>query len=73
MAAVRLTFKLDEEIVRLTHEKECLLHDLQDHLSFRRRATLQQWLAAVQAHLVVLQAIVDRQWNAADLSVTHIQ
>ena len=59
MVAARPTFEIDQEIVRLTREKEHLLRDLQDPISARRRATLQQWLAAIQAFLATLQAIVD--------------
>ena len=59
MAAAHPTFEIDKEIVRLTREKERLLHDLQDPISARRRATLQQQLAAIQAYLAALQAIVD--------------
>ena len=73
MVAARPTFEFDKEIIGLICQKEHLQHDLQDpSLSPRRRATLQQQLAAVQAHLVALQAIVDGQWNATGLSVTCI-
>ena len=62
MAAVQPTYELDEEIIHLLRQKEKLVCDLQDPgLSARRQATLQQWLAAVQAHLAALQTIVDGQ------------
>ena len=53
-------------------QKEWILRDLQDPVSARRRAGLQQWLAAIQACLAALQAIVDGWRNAAGLSVTRI-
>ena len=60
MAAAQPMYELDEEIIRLLRQKEKLVHDLQDlGLSARRQATLQQRLAAIQAHLATLQAIVD--------------
>ena len=74
MAATRPTFEVDEEIVRLTRQKEQVLLDLQDPgLSERRRVTLQHWLAAVQANLDGVQVIVDGQQNTAGLSVMRIQ
>ena len=65
MAAVHPTHEIDEEIVRLMRQKESLVRDLQDPLTARRRAALQQQLAAVQAHLVALQVVVDGQRNTA--------
>ena len=73
MAAAQPMYELDEEIIRLLRQKEKLVHDLQDlGLSARRQATLQQQLAAIQAHLATLQTIVDGQRNTAGLSVTQI-
>ena len=73
MAAARPTFEIDQEIIRLTRVKERLVCDLQDPISAGRRATLQQWLAAVQACLATLQAIVDGQRTVPGLSITRIQ
>ena len=72
MAAGRQTWEIDQEIVQLTHCKEQILWDLQDPILAGRRATLQQWLAAIQAHLAALQAVVDGRRNAVGLSVTRI-
>ena len=72
MAAARQTWEIDQEIVQLTRQKEQILRDIRDPVSARRRAGLQQWLAAIQACLATLQAIVDSRRNAAGLSVTRI-
>ena len=72
MAAVRQTWEIDQEIVQLTRQKEQILRDIRDPVSARRQAGLQQWLAAIQACLATLQAIVDSRRNAAGLSVTRI-
>ena len=72
MAAARQTWEIDQEIVQLTHQKEQILRDIWDPISVRRRAGLQQWLAAIQACLTALQEIVDGWQNAAGLSVTRI-
>ena len=73
MAGARQTWEIDQEIVQLTHRKEQILWDLQDPVSAGRRATLQQQLAAIQAHLATLQAVVDGCRNAAGLSITRIR
>ena len=72
MAATRQTWEIDQEIMQLTCRKEQILRDLQDPISTRRRATLQQQLAAIQAHLATLQAIVDGRRNAPGLSITRL-
>ena len=72
MVAGRQTWEIDQEIVQLTRRKEQILRDLQDPISAGRQATLQQQLAAIQAHLATLQAVVDSRRNAAGLSVTRI-
>ena len=72
MAAGGQTWEIDQEIVQLTRCKEEILQDLQDPISAGRWATLQQWLAAIQACLATLQAVVDGRRNAAGLSVTRI-
>ena len=72
MVAARQTWEIDQEIVQLTHQKEQILRDLQDPVSARRWAGLQQWLAAIQACLATLQAVVDSRRNTAGLSVTQI-
>ena len=72
MAAARQTWEIDQEIVQLTRQKEQILRDIWDPISARRWAGLQQWLAAIQAHLATLQAIVDSWRNATGLSVTRI-
>ena len=73
MVAAQPTYELDEEIICLLIQKEKLVRDLQDPgLSARRQATLQQWLAAIQARLATLQTIVDGRRNTASLSVTRI-
>ena len=72
MAAGRQTWEIDQEIVQLTRHKEQILQDLQDPVSAGRWATLQQWLAAIQAHLAALQVVVDGRRNAVGLSVTRI-
>ena len=72
MAAGRQTWEIDQEIVQLTRHKEQILWDLQDPVSAGRWATLQQWLAAIQAHLAALQVVVNGRRNAAGLSVTRI-
>ena len=73
MAAARQTWEIDQEIVQLTRQKEQILRDLQDPISARRWATLQQWLAAIQALLATLQVVVDGRRNTAGLSVTRIR
>ena len=61
MAAARQTWEINQEIVQLTCQKEQILRDIQDPVSARRRAGLQQWLPAIQACLAALQVIVDGQ------------
>ena len=73
MAVGRQTWEIDQEIVQLTRRKEQILRDLQDPISAGRWATLQQQLAAIQADLATLQAVVDGHRNAAGLSVTRIR
>ena len=73
MAGARQTWEIDQEIVQLTRRKEEILRDLQDPISAGRRATLQQQLAAIQACLATLQAVVDGHRNAAGLSITRIR
>ena len=72
MVAARHTWEIDQEIVQLTCRKEQILLDLQDPISAGKWAALQQWLAAIQAHLATLQAIIDGWRNAPGLSVTQI-
>ena len=72
MAVGRQTWEIDQEIVQLTRRKEQILRDLQDPVSAGRWATLQQWLAAIQACLSTLQVVVDGRRNAAGLSITRI-
>ena len=72
MVGARQTWEIDQEIVQLTRCKEQILRDLQDPILAGRWATLQQWLAAIQAHLATLQAVVDGQRNATGLSVTRL-
>ena len=73
MVAGRQTWEIDQEIVQLTRCKEQILRDLQDPVSAGRWATLQQWLAAIQACLAALQVVVDGHRNAAGLSITRIR
>ena len=54
MVAGRQTWEIDQEIVQLTLRKEQILQDLQDPVLAGRQATLQQWLAAIQACLAAL-------------------
>ena len=72
MVAARHTWEIDQEIVQLTCRKEQILLDLQDPISAGKWTALQQWLAAIQAHLATLQAIIDGWRNAPGLSVTQI-
>ena len=67
MVAARQTWEIDQEIVQLTSQKEQILRDIQDPVSMRRWAGLQQQLAAIQAHLAALQAIVDNNNNNNNL------
>ena len=73
MVVGRQTWEIDQEIVQLTRRKEEILWNLQDPISAGRQATLQQWLAAIQACLATLQAVVDGRRNATGLSVTRIR
>ena len=59
MVAARQTWKIDQEIVQFTRQKEQILRDILDPVSARRWAGLQQWLVVIQAHLAALQVIVD--------------
>ena len=72
MAAARETWEIDQEVVQLTCWKEQILQDLQDPISAGRWAALQLWLAAVQACLATLQAVVDGWRNASGFSVTRL-